>query len=325
MDEFKILSLHEENELTLEEKKKYYEKLRNYLEKRKLQTTTRGATTVAPKLKEITNKIAKKVTKLLAGKDVEVVSDGQENIPDCAVIFAHTHQGVLDNFAWIPETPRHTIILHSSVVNKLLVLAQLNTGLVLVNKDDKNNRLNAKLDMIELLQKGHSLAYFPESAWNLSPNKLHLPLNYGFLDVARKAGVPIIPVVDEYTYDTSTDKEKVTKIHIRFGKPIYVGLEDSLEEKLHEYTEQISTMRWELMEEKGYFKRKDISNEDYINYLKGNIKNLEMGGIDINVERRNIWEANSEFHKFFHVNDVPYDENGNLVETEEQINIRKRI
>lgn len=44
----------------------------------------------------------------------------------------------------------------------------------------KKYNLNAKMDMIELLINGHSISYFPEGTWNLSPNKLHLPINIGF-------------------------------------------------------------------------------------------------------------------------------------------------
>ena len=52
------------------------------------------------------------------------ISDGTENIPDGPIIFAHTHQGLLDNFAWIPATPKHSIALHSSKVKKILVFLQ---------------------------------------------------------------------------------------------------------------------------------------------------------------------------------------------------------
>ncbi len=317
-NDFKLLSLKEEKQLSTTELKNYYNELKQFLIDRKLTNTTKGAEFVGPKLKLFTNKIAKNLTKIISGKDVEIVSDGQENIPEGPVIFAHTHQGLLDNFAWISETPKHSIILHSSVVKKFLVLIQMNTGLVLVKKDDKENRKNAKLDMIELLNKGNSISYFPESAWNLSPNKLHLPLNFGFLDVAKKASVPVVPVVDEYTYDSSTEKERITRIHIKFGKPIYVNIDDDLQQKLLEYEEQISTMRWDLISEKGLYKRSDISNLEYINYLKGNLNNLRLGGIDINIERKNIWNANDEFYKFNFINDVEFDEDGNFLETSEK-------
>ena len=40
------------------------------------------------------------------------------------VIFAHTHQGVLDNFVWMPEVEKHCLILHGQGVSKLLLLSQ---------------------------------------------------------------------------------------------------------------------------------------------------------------------------------------------------------
>ena len=139
-------------------------------------------------------------------------------------------------------------MVHSAETNKALLLAQLNTGLILVTKKKVNlqSRVNAKLDMMTLLLKGHSIIIFPETAWNLSPNRLHLPINWGFLDVAQKTGVPVVPMVMEYTYDTSSDKEKITCIHIRYGDPIKVSEKDNLTDKLEEYKEKIATMRWDI-------------------------------------------------------------------------------
>lgn len=317
--EFKLLSLREEKQLSKEELIAYYDDLRNYALNRKLTNTTPGALTICPKLKKGVEKIATAVTKVLAGGDIEIVVDGQENIPDGTVIFASTHQSVLDGFCLIPYNPKHCVILHSLNSNKLLLLAQIDTGLILVSKKEKDNanRINAKLDMIEILLKSHSILYFPESAWNLSPNKLHLPMSFGFLEIAKKTQVPVIPVVMECTYDSTTDEEKITKLHISYGKQINVGIEDDLSQKLLEYEENISTTRWNLIEEKGLFQREKITNWDYINYLKGNYKNLAMGKIDLNLERRRIRDAEDEFHKFHHINDIPFNENGEFLETEE--------
>lgn len=317
MKMFQMLSLKEENALNQEEFQQYYTNLCSYALNRELTNTTSGALTIAPKLKGVTNKIAGKLTKLLCRNEVEVISDGQENIPKEKVIFAFTHQGMLDNFVWIPVTPKHCIILHSVIVKKFLKLIQLNTGLIFVNKQDKVDRQKAKLDMIKILLLGHSIAYFPESAWNLSPNKLHLPMNYGFLDIARKTQSPVIPVVMEYSYNNTSDKESISKVHIRFGKAIHVRLGDDLGYKLNEYEEAISTMRWELIEEKGLFHRNTVSNWEYINFLKGNIRNLQMSGIDLEVERANLWRADNDFYAFHHINDIPFDDEGNLLETDE--------
>ena len=319
MQKFELLSYSEEKLLSEEQRTKYYEELRNILKKRKMKVTTPGALTIAPKLKGITGKIAQKVSAILAGGDMEIICDGTENIPLGAVLFACTHQGIMDNFVWIPSCPRHCVILHAKDVNKLLLLAQINTGLVLVSQDvdDVENRKNAKLDMIHILLNGHAIRYFPEGAWNLSPNKLHLPMSYGFLEIAQKSGAPVIPVVTEHTYDTSTEKERILKTHIRYGKPISVGIKDDLSTKLLEFEEAISTIRWELMEEKGLFSRNQITNIDYINYLKGNLHNFELGNKDVKRERGRIRGAKLEFYKFHHINDVPWDAWGNFCLTDE--------
>ena len=322
-EKFKVLNYNEEKKLNLQEKKEYYKQLREYLLTRELKVTTKGATTIAPKLKEITNDLAKMTCKIFTAKDAEIIYDGQENIPDGSVVFAQSHQGILDNFVWIPAIKQHCIILHGAEVNKLLLAAQLNSGLILVKKGDKENNLNAKLDQIEVLLKGHSVMCCPESTWNLSPNKLHLPLNFGFLDVARKAQCPVVPVVHEFTYDTTKETETITKVHTRFSKPIYINEEDNIFEKLAEYSEAISTMRYELIEEKGIEKSSNVSNQDYINFLKGNYKNLKLGKLDLEKEFKYIYRDDPDFYLFHHINDVPFDENGNLLETEEVLKLKK--
>lgn len=300
--------------LSLEEKKKYYEEYRRLVLERKYTNLTLGATTIGPKLKKVTTKIANIVTKKFTNNDIEWISEGQENIPNGPVIFAHTHQGILDNFVWISELEKHCLLLHSIDTSKLLLLCQVNTGLILIKKGDKENGTNAKLDMIRLLLEGHSITYFPESAWNLSPNKLHLPLSFGIIDIAKKAGVPIIPVAHEYTYDTTCEKETITKIRSKYGLPIYVKEEDDLIGKLEELSESWSTMKFELIEEKGLFQRETITNFEYINFLKGCYKNLEFGKISVDNERKHLFRAGDYFYEWHHINDIPFTEDGRFLE-----------
>lgn len=316
---FKILSHREEMLLNEEEITTYYSGLREYCKSRRLTNTTFAATKIGPILKKPTEAIARAVCKVLAGGEVKIVVDGTENIPDGAVIFASTHQGVMDGFVWIPYCPKHALIFHGKEVNKLLLMAQVNTGLILASKNLNNTeqRRNAKLDLISVLLKGHSVYICPEGLWNLSPNLLHLPITWGFLDAAQKSGSPVVPMCIEYTYDTSGEKERIPFVHLRYGEPIIVKEDDNLAEKLEEYTEKISTMRWELIEEKGIFSRDEITNWDYINYMKGNYKNLDMGKIDIEADTKGIHGANSEKYLFQHINIVPWDAWGELKQTEE--------
>ena len=70
-------------------------------------------------------------------------------------------------------------------------------------------------------------------------------------------------------------------------------------------------------------KRSEIRNSDYINYLKGNYKNIKFAGLDINEERRYIYTADNDFYKFHHINDVPWDAWGNLLESEEVRSLKR--
>lgn len=317
--DFRVLSHKEERLLNEEERTAYYSELRRYCKNRRLTNTTFAATKIGPILKKPTEAIARAVCKVLAGGEVKIVVDGTENIPEEAVIFASTHQGVMDGFVWIPYCPRHALIFHGKEVNKLLLMAQVNTGLILASKNLNNSeqRRNAKLDLISVLLKGHSVYICPEGLWNLSPNRLHLPITWGFLDAAQKAGKPVLPMCIEYTYDTSGEKERIPFVHLRYGKPITVKEDDNLAEKLEEYMEKISTMRWELIEEKGVFSRCEVSNWDYINYMKGNYKNLDMGKIDVEADTKAIHGVNSDRYQFQHINIVPWDAWGKLLQTEE--------
>lgn len=317
MSEFKILSTKEEKKLTPLELKRYYRNYRAYVMGRELTNITPGATTIAPKLKKITNKICEKTIRMFTTKDVEMTCSGLENIPNGPVIFAPTHQNLLDSFIWIPQLDRHVIILHHQDVNKLLLFCQLNTGMVLVKKDDKVNSTNAKLDVINLLLNGHSINWFPEGTYCLSPNKLHLPLKYGIIDVAQKAAVPIIPAAHLYTYKEVNGKNLISKIQSIYGKPIYVTERDDLASKLAEYEESISTLKYTLIEQNGTFKNEDVTVDEYLRNVSEVYKAIELSKVDKEKERRCIFRANEEFYQFFHMNDIPVDENGNFLETDE--------
>lgn len=71
------------------------------------------------------------------------------------------------------------------------------------------------------------------------------------------------------------------------------------------------------MEENGIYDRNEITNFDYINFLKGNYKNLEFGKIDIDNERKHIFGADDYFYKLHHINDIPFNNEGELLDTKE--------
>lgn len=308
----KILTLEEEKKLSNNELLAYYKELQSFLLKMPYsKNLSPGSLTICPKI----NNQVKKILKTFCGYKIETI--GYENIKGITGIYAHTHQSKSDHINCVATNPNHTIILNSSVLSNFYKSVINFNGVYYVDKRNKASRNQAKLEMIKLLLENHSITIFPESTWNCSPNKLHLPMRFGLIDISKKSQKPIIPVVQEYIYDEKKQdgKERIKKAYIVYGNPIYVKYNDNLIEKLEEYSTAIATIRWNLIEQKGIFNRNNISNQQYINYMNGIKRNLRNAHIDINVEREGIYTSNDEFYLFHHINDVDYDKNGKLKET----------
>lgn len=314
-----ILTFKQENKLSKSELLKYYENLRDYLINTPHDCLTKGSLTFC---KEI-NPMVRTILKKFCG--YKMIIEGDKNIKNLVGIYAHTHQSKMDHVNMIASNPNHTILLNSAVLSDFYRKVLAINGVFYVNKFDKNSRERAKLEMMRLLLNEKSVTIFPESAWNLSLNKLHLPLYIGIVDIARKTKKPIIPVVQEYEYDNSKldGIERIKSVHIKYGEPIYVSELDNPIEKLKEYSDVISTIRWNLIEEKGIYDRNAISNDVYINFLKSSIRNLKNSGIDVNVEKSGIYGANDDFYLFHHINALDFDENNNFLPTKYVRNLEK--
>ncbi|MDD2378120.1 MAG: 1-acyl-sn-glycerol-3-phosphate acyltransferase [Bacilli bacterium] len=308
----KILTYDEEKILSNFELIKYYEQLKEYLISTPHENLTIGSLTICEKSNPFVRKTLNRY------KKYEIFTEGNENIDGLLGIYAHTHQSKMDNINFIATNPNHTILLNSAVLNKFYKIILRINGVVFVKKSDNNDKKRVKLELMRLLLLGKSITMFPESCWNCSPNKLHLPLYLGVVDMAKKTGVPIIPVTQEYTYDETRQDgiERIKSVYIKYGQPIYVSKTNNLFEKLEEYSEAISTMRWDLIKEKGQFQREDINNFQYINYLQGIIRNLKNAGISIDVERQGIYGANDDFYLSHYINDVKFDSKGEFIEPE---------
>ena len=309
MSNFRILSYDEELQLSLEARKKYYNNLQNYLLRTKYKDLNSSWIQFAEKLnKNIIRFIIDKI------KGYELIVDGLENIPNSPVIYASTHQDFCDHFNAVLSIPEHAVILNTINVTPLFKFLMFFNGIIYVDRLTDNSRFDAKIEQMKCLAKGKSVVIFPEGTYNCSPNKLHLPLHKGVIDMARKMQVPIVPLIQEYTYDESISTIKCVKsCHVRFGKPIYVDITDNIEEKLSELSENFSTIRFELIAEKGNFKI--CSNMEYINYVLSRIDAWSKVKVNIDDERKTIYKNNDEFYLFHHINDVDFDEFGNLLET----------
>ena len=319
MNNFKILSYEEERKLTPSQLVEYYSNLREYIKNEIPDLYSKSGI----KFRENYIKNVKKILPKIM--PYEFIVDGKENIPQEPVIFASTHQDFYDAINSIYSCPDQMILYSASNVKPFLKIFMVLNGAIFVDRDDKESRLNTKLQLAKVLLSGKSVNIYPEATWNCSPNKLHLPLYKGIADIAKMTGAPIVPLIQEYTYDeTKLDgKSHVISAHMHFGNPISVRPNDDSIQKLQEVSEVIATERWKLMEEKGIMNRNNIKNELYTNYIKARIRDWRVPGNDINEERMQVLGANDDFYLFHHINDVAFNENNELLPTEHVLKLEK--
>lgn len=318
MENFRILSYEEESKLTLNELIVYYKSLKQYLLRYRNNVLKNGYIKSCEELHPLIRIIIDKI------KGYELTIIGQDNIPEGPVIYASTHQDYHDHFNVVLSIPEHAIILNTNTVTPLFKMLLGTNGIVYVDRNDKDSRFAAKVQLMKYLAKGKSVVVFPEATFNCSPNKLHLPLHSGIIDIARKMQVPIVPLVQEYTYRENESSYKCVKsCTVEFGVPIYVGYNDSTEVKKEELSEQMTSIRWKLIEEKGKYFRTSVSNQEYINYVLSRIDGWKQTKVKIEDERKAIKGYGSEPYVFTFINDVSFDLDGNLLLTDERNKIER--
>ncbi|MGN0431105.1 MAG: lysophospholipid acyltransferase family protein [Lachnospiraceae bacterium] len=309
-EEFRMLSKEEEGQLSLDEIKMYYADLREFLR----LSNYKDYNEIQMQFREIANKYLWRII-LRRIRNYDLVVDAYENIPQSPVIYAFHHAGIVDAENVVEALPEHAMLLAGDDLDKISRFLLNLIGTVFVTRLNKKSREESKIELMKALSKGKSVIVFPEAMWNMSPNKIHLPLTWGILDMARKVGAPVIPVAQEYFYDEKIldGKERIESIHIRFGSPVYISAEDNLNVKLEEFDEKFSTVRWSIWEEKGIFKRKDLSPLLYKNFVACKINSFPQ--VDLEHEYQCVYNGTSEFYKFHHLNIVPCDENGQMLPT----------
>lgn len=312
MDSFKILTYGEEKKLSIEERKKYYTRLKEYLFSLKYTLTKERYLTICERLNK---KIVRTIIDKIKGYDLFI--ENKSVIPNGPVIYASSHQDFNDHFNVVLSIPTHTIILNSSNVPSIIKLVMGIHGIEYVDRNDLQSRFESKIHLMEYLSKGKSIVIFPEATYNCSPNKLILPLHSGVIDIAKKMQVPIVPLVQEYNFDNSRldGKNRVKSCTVRFGMPIYVSYDDNNQEKKEELRDAMATIRYNLIEEKGIFSREEISNEEYISYLLSRLHTMDLMKVNYEIEKNTIYDASDEFYQYHPINAVPYNEKGELLTT----------
>lgn len=161
----------------------------------------------------------------IAGADITV--DGQENIPEGAVLYVGNHRSLLDILTTYIQIPGGVGYVAKIELNKFPVFNQWMRGIncLFLDRDNIREGLKTILKGVEELKKGYSMFIFPEGTRSHTDEML--PFKEGSTKMAEKAKVPIIPVAITGTADLFENNNglcvKPARVHISFGEPIIIS------------------------------------------------------------------------------------------------------
>lgn len=172
-------------------------------------------------------------------------------IPKKPVIFAATHGFREDAEHTAVMAKRQAYILNGSlpqVFNTFDGITSWIVGVILVNRADKESRAAAKEKMIYALKNGASIIMYPEGTWNKSPNQLVSGLFPGVYDVAKEAGVEVVPIATYRNGNTSYGIMESAFNICNYERNIGIQI----------LRDKMATMQYELMEKYGRCRRSEL-------------------------------------------------------------------
>lgn len=129
-------------------------------------------------------------------------------------------------------------------------------GVIWVHRTDKESRQNASKGIVDILKSGKNFAMYPEATWNLSPNLLILPMNYGCIRIALEANVAIVPIVS--FFDSKSR-------HTIIGEKFYPS--NDLTTSINDLRDIMATMVFNEIEQK--YKNNRENNNVYSDIIDG--------------------------------------------------------
>ena len=194
-----------------------------------------------------------------SGFSYEILKSKPEK-SDKPIIFAVTHIGKFDI-----EILNWAIKWHSYILTGDFERLQgtvdgtfcdLN-GAVYFNERVKEDRISASERMIKVLKSGTNLMFFPEGAWNLSPNQPMNPCYWGIIDVAKKGNAVILPIaIEQYG----------KHFKIAFGDYLKVFNYEDKSIAINTLRDEMATLKW-LIWETEFTSRSDISESYWKKYV----------------------------------------------------------
>lgn len=291
MKNFKILTEDEEKNLTNDELIDYYIKLKSYY--KSMSNTQKFI-----QLKKFIHPLLLTVMRTTVKSKMKLFRE----LPkfEGPAIFAVNHTNSHDVPAVSDVIKEHCYILAGSENLRLIdrIMFNLN-GVIFINRKDKKCKKKSKDKVIKLLTQGNNLLIFPEGTWNTSENKIMLPLNWGIVEIAKKADVPVIPIALEYMGDV---------YHANVGEPIKFDVTETKLEGINRLRDVMATLRWQIWEKYGQTTRNKISWEAFNLELENAFNEYKQ--LDREYEQQVILKNEDSYEEVFkHLKTINYNIN----------------
>jgi len=130
----------------------------------------------------------------LAMAGARVTVSGSEHLPAGPVIFMSNHQSNFDILALLAAMPRRVNWIAKKELFQIPVFgpSMRRGGYIPLDRSDGRKALKSMDDAAKIIREGKSVVMFPEGTRSLSRELL--PFKRGGFILARKAGVPVVPV-----------------------------------------------------------------------------------------------------------------------------------
>ena len=203
--------------------------------------------------------MAYRIMNRLNGLKVEVSGEAIPNGEP--LIFAATHVGKFDVEA-IGEAVRSHFYLLSGDFENLQggveqVFLNLN-GVLYFKETDQADRKAVVQKMIRHLRDGGNMLYYPEGAWNFSPNLPVRLLFPGIVRIAQETNARVVPIGAE---------QYGKRFVIRTGVPMNVHDYPGTDSTLQALRDQLATLKWSIWESESPVRREDIHPDMWEQYI----------------------------------------------------------
>lgn len=182
---------------------------------------------------------------LLGCARTSVESEGAEHIPAGPVIFMSNHQSNFDILALLAGIPRLFNWIAKKELFEIPVFgsSMRRGGYIPLDRGDGRKALKSMDEAGEIIRQGKSVVIFPEGTRSHLGEPM-LPFKRGGFLLARKAGVPVVPVTINGSGRVNPANSLLLypgKIRITFHPPLFPSAELTKQEAEAMLTSQVRT------------------------------------------------------------------------------------